>query len=226
MKWFLRYITDTVGQKQVMAVTGIFLCVFLLIHSLGNTLILMGQEAYDHYSHALIHSPIVWPTRIGLFLFLVFHVFLAIKVSLENNAARGTKYHAGLKRNGKGNIASKTMIWTGIGVVIWVGWHILTFSALPVSEYKWVNFGGVEMRDIHTEVMTFFASPINAGLYVVGSLLAGTHAFHALQSAFQTLGAYHRVFTNGVETVSKAFGLFVFLCFSTFPIFGYLSVTL
>jgi succinate dehydrogenase / fumarate reductase cytochrome b subunit len=217
------YIVSNIGQKQIMAVAGLLLCIFLVIHAVGNFLMFLGPEKYNVYSHTLVSLPIVWPFRIGLLFFFLLHVFLSIKVTLENWKARDVNYKRRLYRNGPGNIASRTMIYTGSLLLIWLVWHILTFSAAPQHLHKFVAYDGVVMRDLFLEVTLFFKIWYNCLLYILGSMVVGTHAYHAFFSSFQTLGTFSEKLMGIYRVVSRVFGFIVFICFSSFALLGYLN---
>src|SRR5262245_8014730 len=120
MAWILNYLRSAVGLKQVMALTGLGLTLFLIVHMAGNYTILFGKDAFNRYSHGMFNSSIVWPARLGLFAALVFHVALAVLVTRRNTAARAQPYAVPLRRNGEGTAASKTMIITGLLILVYI----------------------------------------------------------------------------------------------------------
>src|SRR2546423_12788705 len=85
--------SSSLGKKYIMAVTGFFMFVFVIGHLAGNLQIFLGPEAINRYGHFLQSNPeLIWPARILLLLFLVVHVWAAVKLSLENKAARTLGY--------------------------------------------------------------------------------------------------------------------------------------
>ena len=84
---------SSLGKKYLMALTGCGLFLFVLMHMLGNLQIFLGPEALNRYGHFLQSTPeILWPARLGLLLILVVHVWSAVRITLENRAARPVAY--------------------------------------------------------------------------------------------------------------------------------------
>src|SRR5436190_24217098 len=83
----------SITKKILMAVTGLLLCVFLVLHLLGNTLLLFGNVAFNNYAHLLMtFPPIVWAMEIGLAALFLIHAYEGIVVFLGNKAARPQGY--------------------------------------------------------------------------------------------------------------------------------------
>jgi succinate dehydrogenase / fumarate reductase cytochrome b subunit len=110
-----------------MAITGIFLLVFITGHALGNLQIFIGKEALNTYA-AFLQSlgEILWAERILLFLSLVLHIITSVYLKLYNNKARPDKYV--VKSYVTAKLNSRTMIWTGIMIAAFMGYHIAHFT--------------------------------------------------------------------------------------------------
>src|SRR5512138_1529436 len=86
---------SSLGKKYVMAVSGFVLFGFVLGHMAGNLQIFLGRETINRYGHFLQSNPeLIWPARLVLVLMVGLHIWSAIKLSLENQAARPVGYAA------------------------------------------------------------------------------------------------------------------------------------
>src|SRR5512138_2002883 len=135
---------SSLGAKYVMAVTGFFLFAFVVGHLVGNLQIFGGPEMINRYGHFLQGNlELVWPVRFILLAFLALHVWSAIKLSVENNAARPVGY--AVYRPLGSTYASRTMLMSGIIVFVFIVYHLLHY---PV-EVRQINLTG---RDFETLV--------------------------------------------------------------------------
>src|SRR5438309_8638739 len=108
---------SSLGKKYVMAVTGFVLLLFVVGHLAGNLQIFLGEEAINRYGHFLQSNPeLIWPARLFLLLMLMLHIWAAIKLSLENKAARPVGY-ANWQPAGA-TYASRTMLISGIIIFV------------------------------------------------------------------------------------------------------------
>ncbi|NBU64525.1 MAG: succinate dehydrogenase, partial [Chloroflexia bacterium] len=87
---------STIGKKAIMAVTGVILYGFVIVHMIGNLKIFEGPEGFNAYSHflrvvgepALPAGTILWVIRIVLTLSLILHVTAAIQLTRIDVAGR------------------------------------------------------------------------------------------------------------------------------------------
>ncbi|MFC1526466.1 succinate dehydrogenase cytochrome b subunit [Candidatus Latescibacterota bacterium] len=170
--------SSSVGKKLGMAVTGIFLYGFLLAHLTGNLLLLGdgGGATFNAYAEFLTSHPLLIPAELGLIALFVLHLYLAITVSLENRRARPTGYQV-TRTSGSRSWASRTMIWSGLAIVV--------FLVVHITGFKYGDRGDGTLYDL---VADSFRSPLYAGGYLIAMLVLGFHLWHAFHSAFQTLG--------------------------------------
>jgi succinate dehydrogenase / fumarate reductase cytochrome b subunit len=215
------YLNASVIKKQIMGVSGLLLCGFLVSHLLGNCLIYLGPEAFNTYAHTLTsNKAFLYTAEAGLIAVFLLHIFLAAKLTLENSQARPQKYFM-KKHTGRGaNLASATMPYTGFVILVFLILHILDLKFGP--EYS-ATYGGVEMRDLYRLTLEYFADPIHVGGYLFTMLLLGIHVSHGFWSAFQSLGFNHPKYNDCLKMASKAFAVVVCIGFSALPIFCYLQ---
>ena len=119
----LSYLQSSILSKIVMAVTGAMLVGYIVIHTAGNLLIYSGQDAINSYSQFL-HSlgPVLWIARIVLLLALILHIWTSIVLKVSSNEAKPEKY--AVKNYFKAKLTSRTMLWTGVAVFLFVVYHV------------------------------------------------------------------------------------------------------
>ena len=214
--------SSSLVRKLVMALTGLGLCGFLLVHMIGNLLILVGPDAYNAYSHALVsNQAFLYTAEIGLLTIFVVHVVMAIVLTKSNRSARPEKY--AMSPNGaKGvNPASKFMIHTGMVILIFLVIHLLMFKW---GEVYWTEVDGVKMRDLHRLIVEEFHEPLDVGLYVFALLVLGVHLSHGFQSAFQSAGLNHPTWTPRLKCAGWGFAAFVVGGFLIQPLYVFFFI--
>ncbi len=213
----LRVLIDSpIGRKILMGLTGVLLIGFLVVHMTGNLLILAGPEAYNHYSHALVSNPLIYGAELGLLALFVGHLLLGIVVTLGNWAARPQGY-AVKERAGHGSrksLASTTMIFSGLVLLVFVPLHVWTFKFGP--EYS--SAAAPEVRDLYRLVIEFFQSPGYAIGYMVALAIIGFHAWHGFASAFESMGVSHR---SWLTNLGRLLAVVLVAGFITVPIAVY-----
>ena len=182
---------STIGKKAVMAVTGLLMVAFLLVHMLGNLKIFFGPHDFDGYAAWLrtIGEPVLhgawflWILRAVLLVALVAHVTCAAQLSRRDRAARPTRYVHG--QRARASFATRTMRWGGVVLGLFLVWHILDLT-VGVANPDFDKNG-----PYHNVVADFQVWWINL-IYVVGVLMVGLHVNHGFWSAAQTLGLRRR----------------------------------
>lgn len=210
---------SSVVKKQMMAVTGLLLCGFLVSHLLGNLFLFVGADAFNKYSHALISNPLIYLAEVILGLLFLSHILMAFKLTIENKKARPVNYYM-RKTSGRGaTLASSTMPYTGLIALIFLVIHIL---GLKFGTQYTTNIGGIEMRDIYKTTIEYFQDPLHVVGYLVAILSLGFHVSHGFWSAFQSLGFNHPKYMPKIKCFSVLYGLLVAIGFGSFPIYCYI----
>src|SRR5512145_2505055 len=208
----MRLFSDSIGRKAVMAVTGLLMVVFLIGHLLGNLTIFKGAEGINAYAEGLHKlQPVVWGNRIVMGLAIILHVILAIQVTLENWAAKPTKY--AVSRSLRATFASKNMIWTGVGVAVFVGYHLAQFTlraAPPPDDMNRPNVFAMVVEALRL-------API-AIAYVVAMLAVFLHLTHGIQSLFQTSGLSNAIMLPRYGIVGKLLSFVFLIGFGSIPV--------
>ena len=186
--WPLEFYRSAVGKKWVMAITGIVLLGFVLVHMIGNLKAYLGPAAMNDYGEGLrdLFEPIfprsfiLWTVRIVLITAFALHIHAAYVLTQMNHRARPENY-ASPRDYAAANFASRTMRWSGIIVLLFLAWHLLDLTAGSVNP-RYVR------GDPYNNLVHSFERPAVAILYVVANLALGLHIFHGAWSMFQSLG--------------------------------------
>jgi succinate dehydrogenase / fumarate reductase cytochrome b subunit len=214
------YFTSSVGRKVVMALTGLFLILFLIVHAGINACIFLndGGVTFNAAAHFMSHNYIVRFLEIGLFVFIILHIVQGFMLTLANNAKRPVKYAVN-----PGNATSK---WYSRSMGI-LGSLLLIFLVVHLSHF-WV--GTKASVYIHkTEHDTFgnmkevFANPMVVVVYLIGVISLFWHLVHGFASAFQTIGVNSPKYNGLIRNAGYAYSVIICLAFALMPISIYLG---
>ncbi len=184
----MRLLSDSIGRKVVMAITGLLMVLFVVGHLLGNLSIFAGANGINTYAEKLHGLPaVVWATRVVMLAAVLFHLVLSIQITLENRAANPTRY--AVDRRLRVTFASKNMIWTGLLLGAFIVFHLFHFTIRSVPGMEIVQVQDALGRfDVFAMVAAGFGKAVTAVVYVVAMLMLYFHLSHGIQSTFQSLG--------------------------------------
>jgi len=190
VSWFGRYARSSIGAKHVMAVTGLLLLLFAIVHMLGHLQMFGGQDMYNSYAHFLQNLwEVKWPVRAGLIGLLLIHVITAISLVARNRAARPVGY-AMYKPVVSSGVA-RAMAWTGLAVFAFVAFHILHFTLGQVQPEYFHKLDPKQRYDAYSMFVRGFQNPAIFGVYAAGMALLAMHLGHGAASWLQSLGWRH-----------------------------------
>ena len=216
MGWFFKFINSSIGKKIMMAVTGSFLLIFLMIHLVGNITLFFGPNAFNGYVKALdVVKPLIRVVEVVLLAAFLIHILNGLKLWIENKKARGTGY----KINGSSansTVFSRTMLLTGSIVFIFLVLHLGTFFwRFNVHDPT----GLAHEHEYFQIVVDFFSYWWYSLLYVIAVLLLGFHLNHGFQSAFQTFGWNHNKYTPLIKKIGTIYAIVMAVGFASMPIY-------
>lgn len=194
----------SIGKKAILAVTGVVLYGFVIVHMLGNLQLFMGPTQLNAYAHTLKSNPLIlWGARGVLVFSLVAHAAIAISLVASAASARPVGYR--VQRSIAASYASKTMKYGGPALLLYIVFHILHFTApgLALGNYHHST------TDVYANVVHAFNIPWVVLTYVVAQLFLGLHLYHGASSLFQTLGLNHPRYNARIELVPRAIGVAV-----------------
>ncbi len=217
------FLNSQVGRKIATGVTGFGLVLFIIVHLLGNLAYFAGPEAINTYSYTLHQlGPLLWIVRLGLLVFFVYHIWLGISIWLERRKARPDDYELYVSRGGpsRHSWSSRSMILTGLLLLLFVITHLNTFA---FYDFATVEYGGVEMHDVHARLSEVFAQPLYTVYYVVIMVLLGMHLRHGVWSAFQSMGWMSRKTNPTIYSIAFVLALIIAAGFIGLPLSIYLQ---
>ena len=210
---------SSVGTKVLIAVTGLLLFAYLILHLAGNLLILFGADLFNEYAHMLISNPLVIPAEIGLLLIALVHVYKTVKMYLQNQHARpdgyAVKKWAG--HTSRKSVGSATMIVSGLVTAVFVGVHLKQFKY-----GAWYEVTGTAVRDLYRTEVEVFQNPLWVVVYVLCMGLIYLHLRHGIASAFQSLGASEN-FGKRMLRVGLVVAIVIGGGFAIIPLFVYFA---
>ena len=224
MNWFTSLLSSTLGRKLLMALTGLFLILFLVVHLIGNLQLLKddGGEAFNVYAQFMTSNPLIKIVSYVNYTFILVHVIWAILLSRKNKQARGDVRYAVNKNSSE---------WTSRNMGI-LGTLILLFLVIHLKgfwyEMHWggiatANYEGKEVKDLYTVVAAAYGQLWYVAVYVVSMLILAFHLWHGFASAFQTLGLNHLKYNPVIKVVGRAFAVIVPALFALIPVWMFLN---
>lgn len=214
MGWFIRFIDSSVGKKLIMAVTGLFLYIYLIIHLAANLLLLapdngVAFNAYADFMSSNVNIP-VRIIEIILFLAFIYHIVNGIRLWLNNRKARGISYEQN-NPSENSTFFSRFMVQSGVVVLVFLVIHLRTFFI----EHK---FGHPE-ETMYESALIAFSNTYYSLFYVLAMILLAFHLVHGFQSAFQTLGLRHNKYTSFIKGFGIVFSILLCAGFALIPLY-------
>lgn len=213
----LKMFYSTVGRKLLMALTGLFLCLFLLEHLYGNLLLykMDGGTAYQEYTEFLTGNIIIRTIEFALFGGILLHIIDGLYLTLRNRQARPVRY-AVTRQSGNSTWFSRNMGLTGSLILVFLVVHLKTFFVPH-------RFAHPE-NSIAYDVAAAFQSNWYAAFYLVAMVLLGAHLNHGFQSAFQTIGWNNKKYMPVLKGAGSLFALLIMVGFGSFPVMFYFDI--
>jgi succinate dehydrogenase cytochrome b subunit len=205
-----RFYDSTIGKKAVMAVSGLILFGFLIAHMLGNLQFFLGREVMNHYAETLHgNPPLLWTVRIVLLISVLLHIWSSIQLSLLKKQARPIGY---IKRgNVQASVASRTMIWSGLVILVFVVFHLLHLTTGTVHPQF------VPLNAYDNLINGLRVVPVGL-FYIVAMILVGMHLSHGIWSMFQSVGFSHPKYTPLIKKFAAIFSWLLIAGFISIPI--------
>jgi succinate dehydrogenase / fumarate reductase, cytochrome b subunit len=214
--------SSSIGKKLIMSVAGIFLILFLLVH-LGINLLIFKEspEAFNKAAHFMGTNPVVKLMEISLFGGFLLHMIYGLIVSLQNLMARPVGYKK--THESQSSFFSKYMIHTAIVLTIFLVLHLFDFyiKVKFIGDVSEVFYEGESYHDLSALVIARFKIWWVVLIYIITLLGLGFHLHHGFQSAFQTLGLNHPVYTPVIKSFGILYSVLVAGGFISIPVLVY-----
>jgi succinate dehydrogenase / fumarate reductase, cytochrome b subunit len=212
---------SSIARKVAMALSGLFLILFLTQHLFINSTSLFGEETFNMISHFMGNNPLVqYIIQPILIVGVLFHFIMGFVLDFKNRSSRPVGY---AKYNGGANAswASRNMIISGLVVLAFLGLHFYDFW-IPEMQYKYIDVNPlVEDRYFH-ELQEHFESPIRTALYCISFVLLALHLWHGFNSSFQSVG-FNNKYSKGLYKFAKGYAIVVPLGFVIVALYHHLN---
>lgn len=214
-------LSSTIFRKVTMALSGLFLMVFLAQHFIINITSVFSPTIFNQFSHFMGTNALVQfllqPILIGG---VIFHFVLGFVLELQNSSARGTKYTV-FKGSANASWVSRNMIISGATVLAFLGLHFYDFW-VPEINYKYIEFLPEDPNRYHEELVHKFEDLGRVIIYVISFFFLALHLLHGFASAFQSMGVNNK-YTPALKSFGKVYAIGIPLGFAFIAIFHFLN---
>ena len=196
------FLSSSIARKVAMALSALFLIMFLIIHLAVNLTSLFSEQLFNEMSHFMGTNPLIQFAMQPVLIFgVVFHFVMGFILEWKNKKARNVQY---VKYNGGASASwmSRNMIYSGLVILAFLVLHFVDFW-FPEMNHKYIEVLPEDPSRYFTELQHKFVSPLRTGFYVIAFALLALHLLHGFQSAFQSVG-----FNNKYTSAVKSFGKF------------------
>ena len=221
MKTLVAFTKSSIGRKWIVAITGLSLVGFVIVHMLGNLQILwpggQGQERLNSYAEHLHNlGPLLWLARIILLVCVVAHIYYTYQLAMENRAARPQRYAQ--PRRIVASVPVITMLLSGLLLLSFIIFHLAHFTWKLVKPEYSTYYDAASRPDVYHMVVTGFSVWYISVFYIVSMAVLCLHISHGFSSVFQTFGVRNKLLAPLLDKGSYALGLLLFLGNSIIPL--------
>ncbi len=217
--FLVAFYRSTIGKKIIMGVTGLIGIGFVILHMAGNLQAFVSQDKINSYG-ALLHGPLAeltWLLRVVLIVAVVLHVLMAYQLTMRSRAARPIGYQN--KEAQVATIASRTMKWGGVLLLVFIVVHLLHFTTEAIDPGGWRgmtdNHGH---RDVYGNLIASFRIWWLAAFYIVAMIALGLHLYHGAWSSVRSLG-YAKTSADPLHRrIALGVAILVWLGFTIVPV--------
>lgn len=211
------FLRSTIGQKAIMAITGMLLFGFIVAHLFGNLQMFAGPDAINEYAKLLKSMPaILWAARIGLLVIFTLHVATAFNLKRRNMAARPEGY--AYEDTVQASLASRTMIVTGTLILLYIAYHLAHFTLGLTHPEFFHRTDSKGRHDIYSMVVLSFHNPGLTLAYIAAMGILALHLSHGIASFFQTMGWSNNQLRGAFEKGSNIIALLIFVGYCSIPV--------
>ena len=214
-------IKTSIARKVAMALSGLFLILFLGQHFTINITSVFSEKTFNMLSHFMGNNPLVQFVLQPILIFgVVFHFVMGFVLDIKNRKSRSEKYIS-FKGSANASWVSRNMIFSGIVVLSFLGLHFYDFW-VPEINYKYVEFLPQNPDRYFSELVHKFHSPIRVLIYCLSFIFLGLHLFHGFSSSFQSVG-FNNKYTIGIRWLTVSFSISIPIGFIFIAMFHHLN---
>ena len=196
---------SSIGKKIAMALSGVFLIVFLTQHFIINITSVFSEDIFNMLSHFMGNNPLVqFILQPVLIAGVLFHFVMGFVLEWQNRKARPVSY-AMYKGSRNSMFVSRNMIISGVVILSFLVLHFYDFW-VPEMDYKYIQSLPEDPSRYYEELIRKFENPVRVGLYCLSFIFLALHLVHGLASSTQSLGTNNK-YASTIEKISYAFGI-------------------
>lgn len=223
MKWFTAFLTSSIGKKILMALTGLFLISFLIVHCTINAMIFYndGGVTFTHWAHFMATNPVIRTLEIVLIIGFLAHIIQGLVLWRQNRSARPAGY-AQTKSSANSTWYSRSMTLLGTLILMFLVIHTRNFW-IPNRMNQFI-YG--EELPLYQMMLAVFQNPIEVIIYLFGCFSLFWHLLHGFKSSFQSLGLNHIKYNKAIVFAGTAFSIIVPAILALMPVsiyFGFIK---
>ena len=214
-----RFFKSSIGKKLSMAISAIFLMVFLLQHFLINITSVFSESLFNMLSHFMGTNPLVqFLLQPILIAGVLFHFIMGFVLEFENRKAASTAY---AMVDGKKNSTwmSRNMIWSGMVILAFLVLHFIDFW-VPEMKYKYIEFLPDDPNRYYHELVHKFENPLRVVVYCFAFVLLALHLLHGFSSSLKSLGA-NKLYAQSIKAFAYIYSIGIPLGFCVIAIYHY-----
>lgn len=224
------FLGSSIGKKIIMAVTGLFLVMFITVHLTLNLMLIFDDsgELFNLAANFMSTNPMIKVMEPVLALGFIVHIILSAILTIQNRKARPVRYAVTSPGNSS-SWASRNMFILGGLILVFLVIHMVNFFYYIKFDHEFMHanyttmIDGVSMHDSYNLVKNLFVDPkyglIYCGAYILGAILLGLHMTHGFWSAFQSIGINNDIWRKRLENLAKFFGILFAVGFSIIPLY-------
>lgn len=216
-----------------MALTGIFLITFLLVHVGLNACIFAdlqwlnpadNGEMFNKAAHFMGSTIVTRLLELVLFAGFILHIVQGYAIEAKNRSRRGQGYKVDLGSRGS-TWMSRSMAILGTLIFLYLVMHIAQFwvPSRITKDLQEVSYNGVQMHNLYYRMFEVFQQPLIVILYLVGVAALCFHLLHGFHSAFRSIGVHNKKYLSLLKGLGYGFTVIVCVLFALMPIAMYLQ---
>lgn len=201
-------LSTSIARKVAMALSALFLIVFLLQHFIINFTSVISADTFNELSHYMGTNGLVQFVMQPILMFgILFHFIMGFILEAKNKSARPQKY-AVYKGSANSSWMSRNMLFSGLFILGFLAFHLWDFW-LPEMNYKYIQMNPEDPTRYYGELQHMFQNPIRVIIYCLSFVFLALHLMHGFQSSFQSIGARHPKYTPAIKAFGKWYSILI-----------------
>lgn len=213
--------STSIGKKFAMAISAIFLMIFLLQHFIINITSVFSEDIFNMLSHFMGTNPLVqFILQPILIAGVLFHFIMGFYLEIQNRKAAKYEYQ---KEKGSANSTwmSRNMITSGLVILAFLVLHFIDFW-VPEMNYKYIEFLPEDPNRYYEELVHKFENPLRVAIYCISFVLLALHLLHGFTSSLRSMGT-NKSYVSSAKTAGIVYSIGIPLGFCVIAIFHYLN---